>query len=229
LIETRETSQGKPVNFSGLENIVLIVLGKNWKSIEPLELSDDSKMSVLALGYCLRKVPDHVSITAIFTTGQTAGAQNISEAKAMFKFLKESFPEFEDAEAYRGINFILEEESLDTIGNAEKIRANIDASVFAAADQIFLITLSYHMKRSVSIFKKTFGFNFYSINSDEIINDPRLEVSDEDESFIFKRINSFNFSVIEPIKEFILRLIRKVDKNGKFIGWLSRKIRFDFK
>jgi hypothetical protein len=63
------------------------------------------------------------------------------------------------------------------------------------------------------------------VNADEIVEDRKLQIPIEDRLFICHRKETFDFICIEPIKEFILRLISKFDRQGKFIHWLARKVR----
>lgn len=215
-------TNGEIIDLSGFKSIVFIVLGKNWDwNSSPLRLSDDSKISTLALGYHVKKAIDlGLDVLAVFSTGRTAGSKYISEAEAMYQFYCSKF----------GINsnkisILLEEESLDTIGNAEMVKKNIDQQIFNSADKICIITVSYHMKRSEDIFEHSWNRKVFPINADKIGNDQSLSVSAEDLKFINTRIKRFDFYCIEPIKEFILRLIRIVDRQGEFIGWLAKKVR----
>lgn len=211
------------IDLSAFKNVVFIVLGKNWnwETPHPMELSDDSKISTLALGYHVTKAIDlGLNVSVIFSTGHTAGSKHISEAMAMFRFYRSKF-----AIESNKVSIFLEEESLDTIGNAEMVKKNIDQQIFNSADKICIITVSYHMKRSEEIFKQSWNKKVFPINADKIINDQSLILSLEDLEFIKKRTKRFDFYFFEPIKEFILRLIRKFDRQGKFIGWLAKKVR----
>lgn len=209
-----------------IKNVVFIVLGKNWQSKDPLVLSADSKISVLALIWQLKKAIDlGPEIKIIFSTGHTAGAETMSEAEAMKKFFEEKC---EKCEEYKidltNVTILLEEDSLDTLGNAKEVK-NSFSSQIDDADKIILITVSYHMKRSKSIFESILRKKICPVNADMIVNDVTLRIPAEDRIFIFNRIESFDFICIEPIKEYILRLIRVFDRQGKFIYWLAKKVR----
>lgn len=214
--------KGEIIDLSTFKNIVFIVLGKNWNwNTNPLELSDDSKISTLALGYHVKKaIGQGLDVSVVFSTGHTAGSKYISEAEAMYRFYRSKF----DIESSK-VSIFLEEESLDTIGNAKMVKKNIDQYIFDSADKICIITVSYHMKRSEEIFKQSWSDKIFSINADKIVNDQSLLISNEDREFISNRTKRFDFYCVEPIKEFILRLIRKFDRQGKFIGWLAKKVR----
>lgn len=208
-----------------IKNVVFIVLGKNWESKDPLKLSADSKISVLALIWQLKKVIEiGIKITVIFSTGHTAGAENISEAAAMKKFFEEKCKEEKYKLDVTNVTLLLEEKSLDTMGNAREVK-NSFSSQIDDADKIILITVSYHMKRSIDIFESILRKKICPEKADKIINDVFLDIPFEDSKFIKNRIERFDFYFIEPIKEFILRSIRVFDRQGKFIYWLAKKVR----
>lgn len=209
-----------------IKNVIFIVLGKNWQSKDPLVLSADSKISVLALICLLQEaIKQGHNISVIFCTGHTAGAENMSEAEAMKKFFEEKCEE----EEYKlvdltNVTILLEEDSLDTLGNAKEVKKSFFSQI-DDADKIILITVSYHMKRSKDIFESILGRKICPVNADELVEDPELRIPIEDRLFICHRKETFDFVCIEPIKEFILRSIRVFDRQGKFIYWLVKKIR----
>ncbi len=213
---TRSNNQ----DYENCKKIIFIILGKNWESKDPLKLSADSEINVLALVCEIKQVIDQgLEIIVIFSTGHTAGPENISEAKAMKKFFEEKCKQ-----NLEKVTILLEEDSLDTLGNAKEVK-NRFSSQIDDADKIILITVSYHMKRSKSIFESILRRKICPVNADGIVNDVFLDIPFKDFKFIKNRIETFDFICIEPIKEFILRSIRVFDRQGKFIYWLAKKVR----
>ncbi|MCX6792519.1 MAG: YdcF family protein [Candidatus Falkowbacteria bacterium] len=182
---------------------IIIVLGRNWK--EYPELSQESKIIATATVIIMNQFKDTM---VIISGGKTAGLDNLSEARAIRDFMIKESP---------GVNIdliILEEESIDTFANAEKILKLLKNELINTADkELWLMTSKVHLKRATMIFNKFFKIN-KPVAAEEIIVE-----------HLKKEKNYFQISKIEIIKEFILRLITTIDRQGKFLRKLTKVIR----
>ncbi len=201
-------------------NIVIIALGKNWREYPPNplppgwkpELSVESKISALATGalWHERGCKDKI----ILSTGKTAGRDCPSEARAMYDFMKDH---------YFGIpeNLItLEEVSIDTVGNAEEVLKILPATIL---QNVILVTVGYHMPRSKKIFDRVLrkkGYAVYPTESEDVL----LRGGTKHWNLVDKFQKSRSRK-IEYVKEFILRMILRIDPDGKMLRKITRKIR----
>jgi len=119
----------------------IIALGKGLEVLKDgkVEPRVASKITALAAFMLLQKgIGDKV----IFSGGHTKGINNSSEARVMFDFAKQYFPEIYSQK------IILEENSIDTAGNAIEVKKLVPLDV-----EIILLTISFHLLRSKKIFE----------------------------------------------------------------------------
>ncbi len=200
--------------------IVIIALGKNWKEYPPnsippnwsLELSLESEITALATGILWheRGCADNI----IFSTGKTAGKNWPSEACKMRDYMKEHYPNIPD-------NLItLEEVSIDTVGNAEEVQKLLPETIL---QNVILVTVGYHMSRSKKIFNKILrkkGYAVYPVVSEDVLLGSSAQYWDLVEKFQKSRARK-----IESVKEFILRMILRVDPDGKMLRKITKRLR----
>jgi len=197
----------------------LIVLGKNigegW-SPEKIRrtrnlLSGHSKLNVLAAGDLYNQ---GLTQRIIFSTGQTAGADYPSEALAMKAFLKEKFPQIPDSA------IILEENSIDTAGNAEEVAKIIEKHGFS---NVGLLTVGFHLPNARTLFER-FGVKIDdtdSFKAEEIVKDrakkPELFVESYSNSPLVKR---------EKRKERVRTiLLYTIDRRGRLLREVTKRQR----
>jgi len=194
---------------------IIIVLGKNWVEYPPnplppdwkLELSLESKISALAAGEMF--IQENTD-TIIFSTGKTAGKEWPSEAAAMREFMLEYYPNIPLEK------ILLEEESIDTVGNAEEVAKMLKE--WEECSRIGLVTIGYHLARSVKIFRRA-GLKVIPIASEDLIRCDLRHFS------LLKKFESSNARRIEYVKEFILRMILRFDPDGRKLRLLTKKLR----
>lgn len=190
---------------------VLIALGKNWGSRNPLILSLESQLTAYAAGLLWQK---HGLDYIIFTGGQTAGKDNPSEAKAMKDFTKMYFPNIPDE------RIIIEGEAVDTADNAVKV-----INIFKNRDWFnkstnYLLTVGPHIKRAQRFFNN-FGLNiFNTIYSDSVA----LEYSETLKKQVHEWYYSPRYKKLVT-EETILRLIQRFDRKGKILRKVTHLIR----
>lgn len=174
LEETVENkSQGEREETKKLDAI--IVLGKNigvdWKPQNIREsihqLSPHSRLSVLAAGLLYKAgYTDKIIISTGYTAGKgltTREKPVLSEAQAMKNRLLEVFPDIPE-------NAIeLDEESLDTRGNAEKVKEILKKRGWK---NVGLLTVGFHMDRAKMLFAKQ-GIKAKPFASEEVLRDRR--------------------------------------------------------
>lgn len=100
---------------------------------------------------------------------------DVSEAKKMENWMKEQYPQYKDMQP------ILEEESLDTIGNAIFSKIMMDELKDKSYQNITLVTSDYHMKRAMYLFTHIFGDDFNITPSPAITPDSIKKVHTEHE------------------------------------------------
>jgi uncharacterized SAM-binding protein YcdF (DUF218 family) len=127
---------------------VLIVLGKNI-GIEStgedirrdnFHLSTDSRLNVLASGMLYEP-----GMIIFDSTGQTAGPDIPSEAEAMRKYRAVHFKDIP------AINQLLEDDSVDTAGNAEKMAEKLREIPHG---EVRLVTVGYHLENATKLFER---------------------------------------------------------------------------
>lgn len=153
----------------------IIVLGKNigeeWDAKKIRErkyqLSPHSRLSVLAAGLLYKA---GYTDRLIFSTGYTAGKgltesgqPTLSEAQAMKNRLLRIFPDIpEDA-------IELEQESLDTLGNAQKVKEILKKHNYT---NVGLLTVGFHIPRAKMLFGKE-GIEAKTFASENVLKDRR--------------------------------------------------------
>ena len=193
----------------------VIVLGKNWRRYPPkgapedwrLHLSIESKMSALAAGEMHRS---GCADTIIFSTGRTAGTRWPSEARAMKNFLMQRYAGIADDAV------ILEEDSIDTIGNAEEVLKILET---LGTEKVALLTVGFHLERSKNIFEKM-GIAVVGFSSEEFL----CKRSRHYEAFVARFLGSARVKV-ETVKETILGGILMVDPRGKGLREVTTRLR----
>jgi len=193
----------------------VIVLGKNWRAYPPknaseewqLHLSIESKMSALAAGEMFK---EGLTDKIIFSGGRTAGKDRSSEAKAMWDYLKKKYPDIPDK------IIALEEESLDTAGNAEEVLKILQQYNI---QDVALMTAGFHLPRAKKLFKE-FGIETQGVPSEELLK----KRSKHYERFVEKYLESGQVKT-KGIKEMILRTLLFIDAKGKLPRLLTKKFR----
>lgn len=210
-IERDTAKEGIPQHFDAL-----VVLGKNWKEPPPFpqenrddfkpRLSMESKMSALGAGEMLKQgLIDRI----IFSGGKTAGEDYPSEAAAMAAYLREKYPDIPDE------MIGLEEESIDTIDNAERIARVLEAH--PELQKLALMTVGFHVARSERIFKDR-GIDAYPFPAEEVLK----QRSPHYERFL----NTYEKSgrvTKEKIKELILQSLLYIDPKGGLPRTFTKK------
>ena len=203
-------SQELPEKFDAL-----IVLGAGWnkfgKETNPNDprynLNMEAKVRTLAAGEMFKeKLTDKI----IFSGGQTAGKNWLSEANAMREYLKNKFPEIPDD------SIITEEESIDTPGNAEKTLTILEKYKIQSAA---LITSAAHLPRAQKIFE-TFGMETYPLPAENQLKKRSLHYL----KFVKNYLKSGKVKKIN-LREQILRGIFWFDKKGKTLRLITKKMR----
>lgn len=189
----------------------LVVLGKNWTQ-SPREdhprLSQESKMNALAAGELYRKGNiDRV----IFSGGQTAGIENPSEADAMAKYMHHKFPDVPESAV------LLEEHSIDTAENAQKILEILGAE--GDAKQVTLLSVNDHLPRAEKYFSHV-GLDVAPVSSEEVLS----RRSKHHQQYVERRAHSLH-GLIEAAKEVILRVEQHLDPEGRFLRKITRLLR----
>ncbi len=169
----------------------------------------ESKISALAAG---KMFTQGSTDTIIFSTGKTAGKDWPSEAEAMREYMLEYYPNTPLERT------LLEEESIDTIGNAEEVAKMLRE--WEECSRIGLVTIGYHMERSLKIFRKR-GIRATPITSEEVVR----WVASYDITCMVTEFENSNARRIEYVKEFILRMILRFDPDGQKLRLLTKKLR----
>ena len=206
---------------------LLVVLGKNWENYPPrfakpenwqIQLSPESKISALAGAEMLRA---GLTEKVIFVSGKTAGKIWPSEARAMLDFIKSSYSGATEE------NFILEEESFDTAGNAEKIAELLKFQKprpglgfqDLVLKRVALMTIGYHLPRALRIFRE-YGMNLPGFASETEL----VKLSLKNKYFVDYHLSSLRYK-LEVFKEMALFVIQFFDRKGKFLRHFSKLAR----
>jgi uncharacterized SAM-binding protein YcdF (DUF218 family) len=150
----------------------IVVLGKGIEVLRDgkVEPRVETKLNVLA-AYVLYE--DGVGDKIIFSGGHTKGKDRPSEAIAMLDYLRSYAPKFKNE------NIILEENSIDTAGNAYEVGKLIDKN-----SKVILLTTGYHLQRSKQLFKN------YAVKVDSSYSSGKvLEQASPRFDFILKQYN----------------------------------------
>lgn len=196
----------------------LIVLGAGWNKFETdivdiailppkYNLNMEAKIRTLAAGEMFReKLADKI----IFSGGKTAGRKWLSEAKAMQEYLKNKFPEIPDD------SIIIEEESIDTPDNAEKILPILEKYKIQNAA---LMTSAAHLPRAQKIFE-TFGIETHPFPAENELKKRSLRHLRFVKNYLKSdRVKKMN------LREKILRGIFWFDKKGRSLRLITKKTR----
>jgi uncharacterized SAM-binding protein YcdF (DUF218 family) len=120
----------------------IVAHGKNWEVPVPpdpadIQLSLDSRLTAMAAGVLYTEgVADRI----VFSTGHTAGEAYPTEAAAQLGHMRHFFPEEEIPQE----DVSLEEDSFDSAGNIEGVKAMVDAGLISG---VHLLTVGYHLPR----------------------------------------------------------------------------------
>ncbi|MBM4121297.1 MAG: YdcF family protein [Nitrospira sp.] len=196
---------------------VLIVLGKNWRAYPPqrmsgdnrkLQLSIESRLSTLAAGFLYRA---NVAPLLVIASGHTAGLAWPSEAAAMRDYLFKRFPDIP------GSAVQLDEQSLDTPGNAEHVARFLTQW---KTQKVALLTVSFHVPRSKRLFGE-FGVKVaHSFSAEEEF----AKYAPQYRTFL-KNYRRSPRVIIEIMKEWCLRSLLIVDPRGTIPKILTHRIR----
>lgn len=202
---------------------VLLVLGGGWAKTPDSSipgLSRESHMRVLAAGEMFKaKITDHI----IFAGGKTAGDENPSEAEAMKDYLQKKYPEITDE------SVILEDGSLETSENMENTLKLLDRRGF---DEAMILTSETHLKRAEQLAQtylqraeqSTEG-NKIKITAGHTAEDQIIFRSPRHyEKFVENYTTSSGYKLAQ-VKEFILRSLLIIDREGKIPRYLAHKTR----
>lgn len=205
-----ENSPEIPRKFDGL-----VVLAKGWREYTiggakegfRFHLSMESKMTSLAAGEMLKA---GLADIVIFSGGKTAGKDLPSEAKALWDYTKSKYPDIPEEK------IVIEEESFDTIGAAEKV---YDILEKFKLKNVALLTIGFHLPRSEKIFTN-YGIKVHGIPSEEVLRNR----SPDYQRFLERYLSSSRVRT-EKIKEAILRGLLIIDAKGKIPRLLTKRIR----
>lgn len=170
-------------------------------------LSLEAKMRVQACGVLAEngKIQE-----AIFSGGQTLGENYSSEAEAMEKYFRATFPDLKDFPIF------LEKESYDTSENAKFTKDIMDRHEI---NTVFMITSGFHLKRAQKLFQE-FGINTYPLGAEELVK----QRSNHHDVFADKYLGSTRHLKKEVV-DHILRLAMIVDRKQKLLGRVARHMR----
>ncbi len=209
--DSQESHEQTPDHFD-----TVFVLGQNWReySKNP-ELSVESKMCAIAGAEMLIS---GMTDRLIISGGKTAGKEFPSESEAMktyilLKYPHETYPQICDE------NIILEEQSLDTHGNAKEIKNILDRENETQQSTPALLTVGFHTKRASKIFKNH-GIETKSFNAEELLQ----KKSPHYAKFV-KRFNNSIPTKLKRLKEAFLRGFLVVDPKGNMVSKLADTFR----
>lgn len=188
---------------------ILLVLGKNWnqktKSTAHVELSLPSKQSARAAAL----VADNYD-AIVFSTGKTCPNWDVSEARAMRDFFRQYRPDYQAV--------YLEEISNDTPSNMAHSKPVLDS--LAIDRQVDILTVSFHLSRSLRLARNYGIFYRRGLSSEEILwqfGESRLLPS--------HTLQTALRYLREHILEGILRVILVFDKKGTLPRRVTNRIR----
>lgn len=188
--------------------IYIVALGKGIELLRDgkVRLRVETKLTALAtVAYFKKGVGEKI----IFSGGHTKGKDKPSEARVMFDFVKQHFPEISLAD------IILEEKSVDTADNAFWVK-----KILPQDAKIILITTSYHLPRSKKIFKN------YSVLVDEAIPAEKILQNESGKfDFVLRKYN-YRRKLREIIWESVcLFLVDTIDPKGMILRVITSKTR----
>lgn len=170
-----------------------------------LDLSPESKITILAAGILYK---DKLGQKIVFSGGHTRGKDKESEAKKMFKFIKNKFSIPES-------DIILEENSIDTAGNAFEVKKLLPEN-----SKVILLSFAYHLPRAKRIFKNYGIYVKKDYASDKVLEENSPLYDEFLKKFTLKR-------KIEKIlgEMFCLLLVYTIDSKGKILRIITSQTR----
>ncbi len=199
---------------------IFVGLGKGWKKGKDWKKnpqpSEDHKITGIAIGLLLLNNPNSI---AILSGGYTAGPNNPSEALMMKEAINSNL---KNARKISESRIILEENSLDTIDNAEFSKVLI-SNKFPDA-QVIAVTAGFHMARTEKIFKRYFPKILVMPSEPLLITEAR---ADGDNTIFLKikgreRPIEHSYKILQ-FKENIIRAISWFRKGEELLHYLSRR------
>lgn len=194
----------------------IIVLGKNIGidstreriAQDNFNLSTDSRISALAAGMLYKP-----GTKLIFSTGKTAGQDIPSEAEAMKNYMIRKFPDIPEEDC------ILEENSIDTAGNAEQVASVVGSY---GMKRFRLVTVGYHLRNSLKLFER-YGISISEgIASEQVIKSR----SSHHSHYVDERWSKSKRVKKERRKETIRSvLLSTIDPRGKTLRQLTQRQR----
>lgn len=187
---------------------ILIVHGKNWKRRgflhRSVELSDASKINALA---GLRAYNIGLAPLILFSTGQTAGPTNPSEAEAMASYVTSS-PYTLSSSAY-----ILQKESFDT---RTEIIENKKIIEKRKAQSVGVVSVAVHLPRVKSL---------YAAYDVEVTGYESEPLARELDPALVERFEQSFLHTLLKIEERLLRAEQQFDPQGKMISLIAKPLR----
>lgn len=170
-----------------------------------LDLSPESKITILAAGILYK---DKLGQKIVFSGGHTRGKSKESEAKKMFEFIKNKFSIPES-------DIILEENSIDTAGNAFEVKKLLPEN-----SKVILLSFAYHLPRAKRIFKNYGIYVKKDYASDKVLEENSPLYDEFLKKFTLKR-------KIEKIlgEMFCLLLVYTIDSKGKILRIITSQTR----
>jgi len=185
----------------------IVVLGNGLIILKDnvLDLSPESRITALAAGVLYK---ERHGQKIIFSGGHTKGRNKASEAKKMFEFMKNKFSIPES-------DIILEENSIDTAGNAFEVKKLLPDN-----SNVILLSFVYHLPRAKKIFKN-FGIYIDKEYASDKVLEQNSPLYDEFLSkFTLKR------RIEKILKEmFCLLLVYSIDPKGKILRIITLQTR----
>jgi uncharacterized SAM-binding protein YcdF (DUF218 family) len=171
-----------------------------------LDLTPESKITALSAGILYK---EGKAKKIIFSGGHTKGRNKESEAKKMFELMKNRFPEIPDAD------IILEENSLDTAGNAFEVKKLLPIN-----SKIILLSFAYHLKRAKRIFYN-FNLKFEQTVASDSVLEKMSPIYDE-----FLKKYTLKRRILKLLWEiFCLSFIFIIDPKGKILRIITSRTR----
>jgi len=188
--------------------IYIVALGNGMVVLKHnvLDLCPESKITALAAGVLYK---GGKAKKIIFSGGRTKGKDKESEAKKMFEFMQNMFPEIPDA------NILLEENSLDTAGNAFEVKRLLPIN-----SRIILLSPAYHLPRVKRIFHN-FNLDFEQIVASDTVLEKMSPVYDE----FLKRYTLRRRILKLSMEIFCLSLVYAIDPKGKILRLITSRTR----
>jgi uncharacterized SAM-binding protein YcdF (DUF218 family) len=186
----------------------IVALGNGMMILKDkvLDLTPESKITALSAGILYK---EGKAKKIIFSGGYTKGRNKESEAKKMSDLMKNKFPEILE------VDIILEENSLDTAGNAFEVKR-----ILPINSRIILLSLAYHLKRAKINFR---NYNLdleQTFASDDVLN-KMFPMYDE-----FLKKYTLKRRILRLIWEILcLSFIYTIDPKGKILRILTSRTR----